>query len=517
MKLLAAFALFAVSYMAVGPTYQINWGQQEKAGGKMASYMPLGWNNGHFYTLQMEGKDGRLIKLDSKMNIASQKELITGQKKFEADVVYLRNNKIIHLTSDFENKEKRNYVRATQFSMDGKPESIKWKKVISVPVERNTDRADFQYFFSQDSSKLMTIHEHGVKGKDLSKISINVIDSETFEEIWNATTELKYIYKDVYILTAAVSNSGEVMLVATIKNDEGKRLEKYSTNIFSFPNKNKEYEEQVLKLEDKYLSSAKISYKKDGKAVMTGFYNLLKNGMDKGLAGAFLVNIDPSNLNDININTEGMDGKTLASITPSGALAAMFNLDQLNAYQIEEFEFKPDGSGYVVAEQRFMRETESGNTVRRTYYFNHLIIYRFNSDLEIEWFSTIPKQQVTSISVPKLAFFYYFPKSAVRLAYKYNSFISTSKDDKIYIMYNDHKNNGNARTLKETKSMSNKNTALASLVTIDPKGTWDKEAVFSGKDLGVILETSSSYKGLNGGFLLSGEKKSILQYGALNF
>ena len=129
MKLLAAIALLAVPYFSPNPTYVINWGEQSKAGGRSASYMPLGWHANEFYTLQMEKKEGRLIKLDDKTNITSQQELVTGQKKFEADLVYLRDGKIYMLSSEFESKQKANFVRATTFTLDGKPGDIKWKTI----------------------------------------------------------------------------------------------------------------------------------------------------------------------------------------------------------------------------------------------------------------------------------------------------------------------------------------------------------------------------------------------------
>jgi len=520
MKFFAAVVLMALPYLALGQSNEIKWGKQEKAGGTTASYMPLGWSNGQFYTIQMEKKDGRILTLDELLNLKTPQPMVTGQKRFEADVMYMQDDQIYLLTSEFEGKDKKNYVRAASFSKNGKPGNVKWKRIATVNVERNGERSDFQYFFSQDSSKILMLHVHDVKRKDRAKISINVVEAAGFKEVWKATTEMPYNHEDMQLLTSTVANNGDVMLVATVKGEEGKRLEQFSTNIFSFNTQNKNFEEEKMKLDDKFLSSARISYTQDGKGVITGFYNSLKNGSNKGLTGAFIADFDPSRLREINIKTFDMDGKTLASITPYGILASMFSADQLNAYSIEEFSFNPDGSGYVVAEQRYIRESSSDKSVTRRYYFNHLIVYRFDSKNNIQWISTIPKQQVSAISTPKIGVgpfsFWYFPQSLTRLAFKYNSFTSMEKDNKIYIIYNDHKSNGNAQTLRETKSMSNKNTALATLVTMDNKGKWKKDALFRGKDLGVILETSSSYRNGNQGFLISAEKKSALQFGLLD-
>ena len=519
MKILTVLALVAIPFLAPGPNYTVKWGNPEKAGGYMASYMPLGWVNNHFYTVQINKNDGNLIKVNEDANIADQKELTTGQKKFEADLVYMRGTDFFMITSDYENKEKTNYVRACNFSMDGKPGDVKWKKIASVKVEKNSERADFQYFFSQDSTKLLMLHPHDVKRSDPAKVSMIVVNTDDLKEEWKTAVDLPFEYGDGTILTAGVSNDGNVMIVASVEGEEGKKSDKLSTTIYSFTKKNKEFDEYQIKLEDKLLSAARISYTKNGKAVMTGFYNTTKNGVNKGLAGAYITDINPAELNNLKVRTLEMDPKTLSAITFSGALAKLFNLNRLKAYSIEEFEINEDGSGYVIAEQRYMTQSYGDNSAIRTYYFNHLVVFRFDRDQNIRWISTVPKQQVSSVSVPRIGLgplsFFYFPNSVIRVAYKYNSFISMEKDGKLYILYNDHKKNGDARTVQQTKAMVNKKTALASMVIIDKEGNWNKEQLFRGKDVGAILETSSSYKNKNNGFLISAEKNSTLQYGFL--
>ena len=111
--------------------------------------------------------------------------------------------------------------------------------------------------------------------------------------------------------------------------------------------------------------------------------------------------------------------------------------------------------------------------------------------------------------------FWFFPGAMIRFAHKYNSFISIEKGDNIYILYNDNKKNGNARTIKDVKMMNNKNAAQATEVTVDKDGKWSKNQLFRGKDVGVILETSSSYALGDKEFIISAERGKKLQYGEL--
>ncbi|MBC8045718.1 MAG: hypothetical protein H7Y00_02895 [Fimbriimonadaceae bacterium] len=501
--------------------HEIQWGTMDKAGGTTNSYMPLGWIGGNYYAVQIDGKDGLLMNINGKMDIAAQTELITGEKKFDADVAYLRNGEINLLMSEYESGEKTNYVRAVTFNLAGKPTKTKLKKIAAVKVEKNTEKSDFQYKFSGDSSKILIVHEHDMKGDDEAKITLTVVNTENYEELWKTSASFPYEDKNFTLLSAAVENDGDVAMLALIKGEEGSKLEKYSTSIFSFIGTSGKFDEKNIKMEGKFISSARVKFVNSKRVLITGFYNdLTGKGKSEGIEGAFMAVADPANLEDFDMHIKVMDASTKAAISPSGAFAKFFNADELNAYTIQEMNEEKDGSGYVIAEQRRIIQDEEQSSVSRTYYFNHLIIFRYNSVQEIDWISTIPKMQSTTISTPKLGIgplsVWYFPGYLTRAAYKYNSFVSTAKDGDIYILYNDHKDNGDARSLKDVKMMVNKNKALATLVTVGGGGDWEKEALFRGKDLDVILETSSCLPIVGTSFTISAERGKNLQYGKLN-
>ncbi len=500
---------------------EVQWGLQTKDGGSTTSYIPLGWNAGHYYVVQIDGNNGYLLNIDDKMNLESSTELISGSKKFEADIVFMKNNKIHLLYSDFENGEKTTYVRATTFSLKGKPEGTKLKKVAGIKVEKSSQKNDVSYFFSSDSSKLLIVEHLDMRKDEDVQISITVVNTSTFETEWTTMATLPYAHSSFNPLSYAVQKNGSVMLLATIEGIEGKNLERYSTSMFSFRSKNEKYLEKVLDLEGKFISNASIRFVDNEKFLIAGFYNdLTAKGKNEGIEGSFIAIADPVDLGSLDLHLKPMDIYTKTSIVRTGNLASFFDADELNAYKMREINVNPDGSGYVIAEQRFMSQTDNGNLMTRTYYFNHLILYRFDANQEITWISTIPKVQVSSISTPIIGIgpisFHFFTGAMIRSAYKYNSFLSMEKDGNIYVMYNDHKDNSDARTLKEVKAMTNKNKALATIAIVGEDGKWEKTQLFRGKDLDVILETSSSFPVPGIGFTISAEKGKNLQYGKLD-
>ncbi|MEZ5015228.1 MAG: hypothetical protein R2794_13145 [Chitinophagales bacterium] len=331
-------------------------------------------------------------------------------------------------------------------------------------------------------------------------------------------TTIPYEEQDFAVLSLAVDSKGRALMLGVVRGGTGKRLQQYSTRMFSFAAGAKKYDDKELKIEGKYISNAYIRFATDEKLMITGFYNAMSDkGKNEGIEGAFISTVIVEGLDNPDLHVQKIDPIVKASITPQGGLAKMFNLDELNAYFIRTIALHPDGSGYVIAEQRAIVVSEDERTYTKTAYFNHMIVYRFDANQEITTMSAIPKEQVTSVTAPKINLgivsIRIWTGSMQRLLYKYNSYLDTEINGDIYIMYNDHRDNGNARTVKEVKTMSNKKNANAVVVKVGTDGKWDKETLFNGKDVDVILETSSSYVIPGVGFVLSAERGKELQYG----
>lgn len=496
--------------------FDLEWGTAEEVGNPQAAYDPIGMYEGSYYTLQFAKGDGLLIEVDKNNNIVGQKPLVTSEKKFESELTFKRGDKIVIINSDYDSKTKLISVFGTTYSFDGKLLTPKPKLLTTIKVEKNNESNDVVYRLSADSSKLAIIEDHNMPDKEDSKFSVAVITTDDLKEMWNSSFTAPYDDRDFQLLSNAVDNKGNMLLMSVIRGGEGKRLEKYSTRMFTIAAGSKTYEDQELKIEGKYISSAFINFANDGKLLITGFYNdLTSKGKDEGIEGAFMCISEVSNLGNPDLRMRKIDPSTKAAITPTGGWAKAFGADELNTYFIKDIQVRPDGSGYVIAEQRYVTITYGDNLQTRTYNFNHLIVYNFDANQDITYISTIPKYQSTTASVPYFLGVSIWTGSMTRYCHKYNSFRAIEKEGNIYIMYNDHRDNGDARTMKEAERMTNKNKANGVIVTVDANGKWEKEAMFVGKDIDVILETSSSYLIPGVGFIISAERKKDVQYGTV--
>lgn len=516
--LLFLISLNSITFLSA-QDIQISWGPEIKPGTGIISYVPIGKEKAHHYTLQIKGNFGYLLDIDSKMDMYAQNQLVTKNKKIEADITVIRNGDISAVYSEYDESAKAINIGVSTFSTTGKITGQDSKIISKLDVEKDFKTIDIEYFFSYDTSMMLIVSEYNLKAGEMAKMMLTVVKIDDFETVWSTTTTFPYDDTDIQLLSASVDQSGKVILFTIVKGSQKNPIKRFGNQAFIYTDGSGKYVEKTINLEGKFISSGNIKFINDQKILITGFYNELSEiGKKEGLAGPIIVTAEMTDLDQLQIHTQKIDSITKLSITRPPALNRFFDADEINAYKFNDINIFDDGSGYIIAEQNFTTESEEDEFVRRTYYFNQLIIYRFEADNAITSISIIPKIQTSSVTAKRLqGSFYFVPGSGTHLARKYNSFISTQKDGIIYVLYNDHKDNGNIKLLKETKTMSHKNKSLATVAIIDTNGNWEKKPLFTATDLGMILETSSSYEVNKLGFFISAERLRNIQYGMVEF
>lgn len=517
--LLTLFAA-TISLLVAAQDPDISWGAISQSSSTDAIFYPLGWHKDAFYTLRIDDDKGYLLRTDKATNIKSEPQLVTGEKDFEAELAMIHNGKLLLINSNYEKSEKAYLVRAWIFGLDGKPTSTKMKTIATITVEKNSEATDLSYRISPDSSKILITMDHNMPNKEDAKFTQIVINTADLKEVSNNASTVPYSDTDFALLSTAISNSGNIVTLATIKGGDGKRLQVYSTRAFVFQNGSAKYNDRELKIENKYISSAFIEFTGEGQLMISGFYNALTSkGKNEGIEGAFIASSELDGLADIDLKVMEVNPTLKASLAPQSGFAKFLGADELNAYTITDIHLRADGSGYVIAEQRLLSINYSSNLETRTAYFNSLIVYAFDPALNIQWISTIPKVQYSSGSSPILNLgivsIYTWTYSKTLMLFKYNSYQDVDINGTIHIIYNDHRDNGNAVSISECKAMSNKKNANAVVVSIDDKGDWEKTTLFAGKETDVILESSSCYPMDGEGFTISCERGKNLQLGLL--
>lgn len=517
-NILLAGLLITTCTLSKAQDFDLSWGAVTKGTSADALYAPLGWVDGNYYTLKVDGGNGYLVKFDKDLTLKFQPELLTTEKSYEAELATLINGKLLVMNSEYEKDMSATVVKAWIYTLDGKPTATKGKVVAKFPVEKSRESEAVNYRLSADSSKILLTMDHNMPNKESAKFSVMVLNATDLKEIWSTQATVDYLDTDFALLNSAVDNNGNVISMSVVTDEEGKRLAAYTTHAMVFQGTDGKFEDREIKIEGKYISSAFIRFSNENKLIVSGFYNTLtEKGKSKGIEGAFIASSSIEDLASLDLELMEVSPTMRASITHKGWLST----DDINAYYIRDIHTRPDGSGYVIAEQRAVYRSVDGNVETRTYIFNHMIVYSFDSNLHIQYLTAVPKLQTTSMSSPIIGIgpvsIYTWTNAKTRMAYKYNSYQDVDINGTIYLLYNDHRDNGNARSNDECKTMSNKKNANAVVVAVGPDGKWEKTTLFAGKEVDVILESSSCLPVANEGFIISAEKGKEIQLGRLTF
>lgn len=304
-----------LTHAVFSQSYNLKWGNLSDVGHQSAAYSPIGLYQGNFYTVQFVKGEGILIKIDNNNNIVGQKELVTPEERFEAELVFQRHEKIVFITSEYSSQLKTASVQALTFDFDGKLLTSKPNKLTTVKVEKNTEYTDIRYQLSPDSSKLLIIEDHNMSNFEYAKFTVSVINTDDLKEIWTSSYTVDYSDLDFGVLSWAVDNGGNVLLLGVVKGENGKRLNKYSTRIFSIDAATQTSTNTELKIEGKFISSALIRFSTVGNLILTGFYSdLTESGKSEGIEGAFMCISDVKNLDQLDLRLHKIDPTTKAAL-----------------------------------------------------------------------------------------------------------------------------------------------------------------------------------------------------------
>ncbi len=196
------------------------------------------------------------------------------------------------------------------------------------------------------------------------------------------------------------------------------------------------FKELAIQQDAFVMKSIALDTDKDGNLVGAGFYADI---VGSNVRGTFFFKYDVVNdslielkKNPLSIEMMAQEGTLDRNLLLSNRLRTARNMNNFNEFTVNFFEQTHDGGYIAVAEQVEVefRNTDKTNsetpTSRFDEYFYHddLIVFRFNSEGEIDWVKRIPKHQQSKNDGG------YFLSSVEYLT-----------KDRLYIFFNDHRNN----------------------------------------------------------------------------
>ncbi|MCD6069366.1 MAG: hypothetical protein K0S33_4192 [Bacteroidetes bacterium] len=508
-KFLLLFILAAISTGLGAQTVNLTWGPEMSRPKKTDISGLIGADKTSFYCLRTS------MALFSRGDMALEKYNKTNMeleyvKDFELPkvngkdlsfgAVYILQGKMLVFAFRYDKDQDKNiaYVQKVNTSdgaMIGTPKEIDY---IAATKRRNS--GSFDFVLSEDSSKILLLHNEPFEKYSKEKFSYKVFDANA-NEIWSAALELPYTDKAFTISNYRVDNDGNVFMLASIEKEKADRERKkprYRYELISYLYKTKSVKETEISIEDKFITDVAFRINEKGNIVIGGFYS---NKTSYGLAGTFFLSMDRESRKVLSSGYKDFSTEFLGEFM--SARRAEKHKELYN-YSIDYLVTKSDGGVYMIGEQYYMytvttTDPKTGAThTTYHYYYNDIIVVSVNPDASIAWVKKVPKLQHTTNDNGY-----------------YSSYSMDVVGDKLYLIYNDNPKNLLADATKVKNGITKKMVTV--LATVDSKGTLERNVMFVAKEAKIFTRPKIALQLGPKESLFYAIKKKKYKFGRINY
>lgn len=509
----ALFVLFSFCFvpLLIQAQMEVTWGVPQKQQRKTSMSDILGEDGTYVYTLRSEyslfGSNDPIVERYrmSDMGLDYSKPVIaktTDGKSMNVDYIYFINGNLVVFASQYDRDRDVNTLYA-EILDDHAVQTKSWTKLASISATKRNNPGSFYTGLSQDSTHILLVVNPPYDKYADEKYTLQLIDKD-LGTTWKK--EIAPPYKDEFFAldNFVVSRNGDVYMLATISKDksvmtrqERRTLPTYYHTVLMYDPVQENLREYKIDISPKFISDVKFTVNAKGDIICCGFYS---NKASNAVIGSFYLKIDKETQS---ITSQGSKDFPRDFLTQFMSEKKASKGKELYDYDLKHLVLRDDGGAVLVAEQFYEVLVQSYDPTTKTYtytyyyYYNDIIVVSINPDGNIAWAKKIPKYQVSRND-----------------GGYYSSFAFAVSGDKMYFMFND-----NPKNLKLTgensgenfRYMNNPKKSVAVLVTMDSNGNQDRQAMFSNKDLKIILRPKLFMQMNEHRMILYGEKGSIFK------
>jgi len=458
------FLLFLLASSSVSYAQEINLKWAEKIPTK-SDISIIGGKGGFYYTSHLNKKDELIArKYDANMNFVKENNISFNleNKKYSYQGAYFVENDILHFIREEKRKEDKSLLLTGFTDFD-----LVTKKTINVVDEADDDNKILNFgtrAISPDSTKILVYHERVAKKKEPTILTYKVYNSTITEVVVEGEVSLPIKAKNYYTDDVKVDNLGNVYVMARIikeKNEKGKGLSEYYYKLVVF-DRNKNVKEFDFDYNDNNISYIDMIPGKNNTFFCTGFLTNLKGGRKKLISDEmFFATLDCNTLTLSESKMLKVDGLYPDKVKKN---------EDFVPYKIRAIYEKKDGGYSIVAEQYKLEivTVSNGRTMSThyIYYYCDVACVQTDNKANVQSLTRIPKYQKNAGNP---------------------GIISTFKDDKTYIVYEDLTKNATAEDDKSTKrntksifSSDSRNSLY--ILTVNSDGQSNKDILYDYKE-----------------------------------
>ena len=389
-------------------------------------------------------------------------------------------------------------------------------KIAKFNKKGKRDFGSVDYSLSKDGNKLLVYFSEYVKidGKRNTFTEMVVMDNQ-LEVLWNEEYLDDQGKRFKEYKSYDVNNKGEVFILKQIfeKNYATYSSDKvtYTFSIVKFDTKGQFAVEKDLDLPDYHIKDIQVVHNDQDELICVGFYsNVGRNSAD----GTYYARYSSDRLTkkssqidefSVDFMVDGKSNRTERKAVRKENRGADVELSNL---LVRDIVLRSDGGVVLVGEEYYIEE----NDERQEYYYNDIMVININNSGKMDWAKKIYKRQELILTSGVSSFI-----NMARAGFL--SYTLCAAEDKIYFVYNDHKDNFDGRDGKDYRLTPDNLKSVSAITSIDGSGRIEKEVLFKNETNKVVVYPQNCVQ-LNSAdpkLLLFGRWKSTERYMRLSF
>lgn len=428
--------------------------------------------------------DTRFKELASKSYTSSEEgSRVSGIIKAK-DYIYLMTNKY-----DKEAKSTSYFAQAININTLNTEGSIKNFGSFSASgggLFSSVEESSVRFLQSQDSSKILVFALTPYNKRENEKYYIGVYDSK-LNKLWDRTVELPYLDKFVELYDYFVTNEGNVGVIfkhydQEVKKEstrkDGERVPAYTTKLILYTDAKTQTPEMAFDVNKKFIHAITLTNEGSSNFSMFGLYKTKETGK---ITGYFTCTIDTKSSQ---IGVKKMED------FPTDLVEQLDKDDQGSKkekdpgfapyFRLEKVLVRDNGShDYIIQYyKKVIRESTSSSSSG----FSGVSITRTRTYIDYYYGNIID----INISTAGKATFTRIPKFQASTDFNAASnFLATTLNNKLFVFFNDDKDNVDREMTRKPDACTRFGNSVLVMATVDEKGQFAREIIFSNKDLPV--------------------------------
>lgn len=339
----------------------------------------------------------------------------------------------------------------------------------------NRDRAtQASFVISKDSSKILFFGLAPYEKKQNEKYYMGVYDNQ-LNKLWETTVELPYLGKFVDVLDFDITNAGEVGVLLKHYDkevrkekvrEEGANIPAYKTKFLLYAKGEKKPKEYVLDLKDKFVHTLQITADNNSNLTLFGLY---KNKYDGYINGYFITSINKAgnsvDLKKMEVFPEDVlalckKDKQASTKERDPGLSAKFYLADVVQRDDKTIDYLLE---YYKLVERTYTDSRGGWHTTWYYYYGDIV------DVHVT------DKKTNFIRVPKW-------QETVNTGL-YSSFKALTSKNKLYLFYNDDRDNVERDLSKRPDDMVRFTKSVLAVAALDQNDNLSRSAVYDHKQM----------------------------------